>query len=232
MLFAPPFAPLFPESAMRSFAALAVLIGLALAVSGCDKRSGDAAQGAANGAAANAGAAPDEVTADEVTSDEVPSDGAAAGEPFKHTVDRSHKGEAMPDKAFTTLDGKPATLKQIAAGKPMLVNLWATWCAPCIAELPALDKVAAVAKARGVAVIAVSQDLEGKSLVPSFWSARKLGTLQTWLDAENALGFHYATGTLPTTILYDAQGEEVLRIVGALEWGGPEGRALAAEIGG
>ena len=213
---------------MRSYAALSVLIGLSLAVSGCDKRSGEAAQGSANGVAANEGAAPDEVTADEV-----PSDGAAAGgEVFKHVVDRSHKGDAMPDKPFTTLDGKPATLKQIAAGKPMLVNLWATWCAPCIAELPALDKLAATAKAKGVTVIAVSQDQEGKALVPPFWAARKLATLRTWLDAENALGFHYGTGTLPTTNLYDAQGKEVVRIVGALEWGGPDGQKLLQEIGG
>jgi thiol-disulfide isomerase/thioredoxin len=226
------FAPLFSESAMRSFAALTVVIGLSLAASGCDKQSGGAAQGAGNGTAAANAAAPDEATADEVASDEVPSSGGSAGgETFKHVVDRSHKGEAMPDKPFTTLDGKPATLKQIAGGKPMLVNLWATWCAPCIAELPALDKLAASAGAKGVGVIAVSQDLEAKG-VPAFWSARKLTTLKTWLDPENALGFHYGTGTLPTTILYDAQGKEVARIVGALEWGGAEGQALVKEIGG
>jgi thiol-disulfide isomerase/thioredoxin len=221
------FAPLFPESAMRSFAALAVLIGLSLATSGCDRQSGDAAQGSANGGAASNAAAPDEVTADEVTSDEVPSDGAgSAGEAFKHVVDRSHKGEAMPDKAFTTLDGKPATLKQIAGGKPLLVNLWATWCAPCVAELPALDRVAA---AGPIQIVAVSQDQE-KSVVPAFWNARKLGTLKTWLDPENNLGFHYATGTLPTTILYDAKGQEILRIVGAMHWDGEDGRKILGEI--
>jgi thiol-disulfide isomerase/thioredoxin len=220
------FAPLFPESDMRSSIAFIFLMGLSLAVSGCDRQSGEAAQGSANGAAASNAASADEVTADEVTSDEVPSDGSAGGEAFKHVVDRSHKGEAMPDKAFTTLDGKPATLKQIAGGKPLLVNLWATWCAPCVAELPALDRVAA---AGPVQIVAVSQDQE-KSVVPAFWNARKLGTLKTWLDPENNLGFHYATGTLPTTILYDAKGQEILRIVGAMHWDGEDGRKILSEI--
>ncbi len=212
---------------MRSYAVLAVLIGLSAALSGCDKQSGDAAQGAANVTAANQATTPDEVTSDEVA----PSGNDSGGDVFKHIVDRSHKGEAMPDKTFAAIDGKPATLKQIASGKPLLVNLWATWCAPCVAELPALDKVAADSALKGIVVIAVSQDQESAVVTP-FWQARKLGTLKTWLDPENALGFHYATGTLPTTILYDAAGKEVARIVGALEWGGPDGQALIKEIGG
>lgn len=209
---------------MRSFAALSLLIGLSLALSGCDRQSGDNAQGAANDAAAS-----HMLTADEVTPDEA-APGSGGAETFSHIVDRSHKGEAMPDKVFTTADGKQTTLKDIAAGKPLLVNLWATWCAPCVAELPALDRAAKAAADKGVAVIAVSQDMETAS-VPAFWAARKLSTLKTWLDPENSLGFHYATGTLPTTILYDGAGKEVARIVGALEWDGKDGAAFLAEIG-
>lgn len=205
---------------MRSFSALAVLIGLSLAVSGCDRQSGENAQGAANEAALS----PDEVSPDEA-------EPGSGGETFSHVIDRSHKGETMPDKPFTSADGKPATLKEVAQGKPMLVNLWATWCAPCVAELPALDRAAKAAQAKGVKIIAVSQDMETAG-VPAFWSARKLSTLQTWLDPENALGFHYGTGTLPTTILYDGAGKEVARIVGALEWDEEDGQKLIAEIGG
>ncbi|MCW2336409.1 thiol-disulfide isomerase/thioredoxin [Sphingobium sp. B2D3A] len=209
---------------MRSISALAMLIGLSLAASGCDRQSAQNAQGAGNAAAVGNALSPDEVSPDEAAP-------GSAGKTFSHVIDRSHKGEAMPDKPFTTIEGKPATLKAIAQGKPMLVNLWATWCAPCVAELPALDRAAKAAEGKGVKVIAVSQDMEPDG-VPAFWSARKLSTLQTWLDRENALGFHYGTGTLPTTILYDGAGKEVARIVGALEWDEEDGQKLIAEIGG
>lgn len=210
---------------MRLPVALVVLSGLSLAVSGCDKPSGDGAQGGPSSANASPATTPDEVTSDEVA----PRPAGDTGKPFQHVVDRSHKGELMPDKPFKGQDGKAATLKQLAGGKPMLVNLWATWCAPCVAELPALDQLAAASGLNGVKVVAISQDLQTDA-VAAFWAARKLSSLKTWLDPENALGFHYGTGTLPTTILYDAKGREAVRIVGALDWNGPEGQKLLAGI--
>lgn len=204
---------------MRPSAAFAVVIGLSLAASGCDKPSDETTQGAGNGANVVGSAAPDEVTSDEVA----PSGGSK--EALKHVVDASHKGEDMPDKAFASIEGKPATLEQLAAGKPLLVNLWATWCAPCVAELPALDRLAARVGPEGMKVVAVSQDIEAAP-VPAFWAARKLATLRTWIDPENVLGFHYGTGSLPTTILYDAQGKEILRVVGPVEWDGADGEAF------
>ncbi|WP_443969541.1 TlpA family protein disulfide reductase [Sphingobium sp. CR28] len=213
---------------MRAPIVLILCGGLMLASGGCDRRSGEAGQGAAP-ATNNASATSDEVLSDEVPSDEAGNTGNDTPTVFKPIVDRSHAGEAMPDKPFQTLDGKPATLKQLAGGKPLLVNLWATWCAPCVAELPMLDKVAATMAQRGVSVAAVSQDQETAGVTP-FWKARKLGTLRTWLDPENALGFHYATGTLPTTVLYDGQGKEIVRVVGALDWNEEEGKALLAQV--
>lgn len=216
---------------MRPVLALLPAAALMLALGGCDKRSGNEAQGTGNTVTSG------EVTSGEVTSGEAPSSGSAStgassGEgTFKHTVDRSHKGETMPTENFTGPDGKRTTLAEEAGGKPFMVNLWATWCAPCIAELPALDKFAGDIAGKGVKVIAVSQDSEGAKQVDSFLASHKLANLKRYLDPETALGFAYGT-SLPTTVLYDKQGKEVARVVGALEWEGPEAQALIKEIAG
>ncbi len=220
---------------MRLKIALVSLAALSVAVSGCDKQSGQSAQqgtpGAANGVTSG------EVTSGEATSGEVPSSPQAnAGEPgaegtFKHIVDRSHKGEAMPDKRFTDPAGKDTTLAKEAAGKPLAVNLWATWCAPCVAELPELDSFAGAAAAKGFKVIAISQDQGGAGQVDPFLAKKKLANLKRYLDPDNGLGFAYGT-SLPTTVRYDKGGKEVARVIGALEWNGPEGQALLKEIGG
>jgi thiol-disulfide isomerase/thioredoxin len=219
------------ESAMRPLIALLPCTALVLALGGCDKPNGEAAQGGANQATSG------EVTSGEVTSGEVPSSaddnggapGADAG--FKHIVDRSHKGEAMPGASFTGAGDKPTSLAQEAGGKPLLVNLWATWCAPCIAELPALDAMAGTAGAKGIKVIAVAQDQGGATHVDPFLATHKLVHLQRYLDPDNGLGFAYGT-SLPTSVLYDAKGKEIARVIGALDWTGPDGQALLAEIGG
>ncbi|PMW91389.1 thioredoxin, partial [Pseudomonas sp. FW215-R2] len=77
----------------------------------------------------------------------------AAAEPAAtHAIDRSHKGEAAPTVSFEGPDGKPMTLAAFT-GKPVLVNLWATWCGPCVKEMPTLDAAAAT-----IPVATISQD--------------------------------------------------------------------------
>lgn len=216
---------------MRSFAALAVVIGLSLAASGCDKQSGGAAQGAGNaGATANA-AAPDEATADEVASDEVPSSGAsAAGETFKHVVDRSHKGEAMPDKPFKTLDGKPASLKQIAGGKPMLVNLWATWCAPCLKEMPALDTLEKEMGGADFAVVAINIDTRNLDKPKAWLAENKVTALPFYGDPQaatfQALRKAHKVEGMPVSIIVDKTGCELGIIQGPADWASADSKAL------
>ena len=144
---------------------------------------------------------------------------------FSYTLDRSKAGTPAPDFTFAGPDGQDATLKDFA-GKPLLVNLWATWCAPCIAEMPTLDTVAKTYGPKGLAVLTISQDSQGDRVVKPFFQKHKLPHLKGWIDPENQFGFHYNTGMLPTTVLYDRDGKEIGRVVGAMDWDSKEGRDL------
>ena len=146
---------------------------------------------------------------------------------------RDHKGEAAPTAGFTGPDGKPLTLASFA-GKPVLLNLWATWCGPCKAEMPTLDKLAGD-EAGKLRVVTVSQDLKGAAEVAPFFAQQHFAHLEPWLDPDNNLGFKLGGGSavLPTTVLYDRDGKEVWRVVGGFDWSSAEARNdIAAAING
>ena len=142
-------------------------------------------------------------------------------------VDRSRKGKAPPATAFTDPTGKDVSVAAFK-GKPVLVNLWATWCAPCVKELPTIQALEAAQKGK-LAVIAVSQDMGERAAVDTFLAGKKLGRFAAYHDSEMALSLDMGVQVLPTTILFDAAGLEVWRYTGDLDWTGDEARALVAE---
>jgi thiol-disulfide isomerase/thioredoxin len=145
---------------------------------------------------------------------------------FQHQVERTGKGKAAPTVGFRGPDDAPVTLADFR-GKPLLVNLWATWCAPCVAEMPTLDALAAKSGDR-MTVIAVAQDLKGAEVVDPWFQKAGLKALQPYVDPENGL-LDAASNALPTSIYYDAEGREIWRVVGAIDWQGKEAQALLAE---
>ncbi|WP_245942098.1 TlpA family protein disulfide reductase [Sphingomonas gilva] len=161
--------------------------------------------------------------------EQAPADNAAAAAPALNEeglLDRSHKGEAAPALAFKTPEGTDTTLAAFK-GKPVLVNLWATWCAPCKAEMPTLDALA-LREAGKLTVLTISQDLQGAEAVAPYWRAQGFKALKPYLDPEIGFSMTYAA-TLPMTILYDAQGRELWRMTGGMDWSGPKAAALIAE---
>jgi thiol-disulfide isomerase/thioredoxin len=191
---------------LRSLIACLPLI-VALGIAGCDKPKAANEQASAGNNAAPAPAFPTAPAAD--------------------GVDRSHKGEAMPAMPFAQPGGAPATLSSFR-GHPVLVNLWATWCAPCVKELPALDKLAADSTGK-MAVVAISQDMNGDADVQPFWKSHGINALTAYTDKSNKLMNAVGAAELPVTILYDSKGKEVWRVAGGKDWAGPEMAKLIAE---
>jgi thiol-disulfide isomerase/thioredoxin len=146
-------------------------------------------------------------------------------------VDRSHKGKVAPDVSFKDPGGEETSLAEFS-GKPVLVNLWATWCAPCVKELPTLDRLKkSLGNNNGIQVVAVSQDNAPHASVVAFLEAHRIQDLDAYQDGNMDLSAKAGAEVLPTSILYDAQGREVWRYVGDLNWTSPEATKLLAEAG-
>lgn len=205
----PASVPLLSPCSLK-LAVLGLAVSAPLLLGGCDRESGDAAQPAAQSASTAAGAGA----------------GAAAGE-LSGTIDRSHKGSQLPEFVLNDPAGKQLRLSSLK-GKPALINLWATWCGPCVIEMPMLNALSAKAPG-GLQVITVSQDLGTPEKVAAFFTDRKLANLGAWLDPESELSTHYSVTTLPTTIYYDAEGREVWRFVGGHDWSSAETTKMLAE---
>ena len=143
-------------------------------------------------------------------------------------VHRDNAGKPAPAAEFNDPAGKPVKIADFK-GKPLLVNLWATWCAPCVKELPTLDKLAS---SDAIKVVAVSQDSGPHPSVVAFLKSHRIGTLEPYQDANMGLSGALGPDTvLPTSILFDANGREVWRYVGDLDWTSPEAAKLLGEAG-
>jgi thiol-disulfide isomerase/thioredoxin len=156
-------------------------------------------------------------------------DAAPATPEVVGVTDMSNRGLAMPAASFFAPDGRAVTLASFK-GKPVLVNLWATWCGPCVAELPTLDALAGRAAGRLEVIVANQDNRETRPRVDSFWATKAFAHLQPYLDPDYHLDTAFGTGQLPTTVLYDKDGKEVWRVVGAMDWDGPRANTLLAEV--
>lgn len=182
-----------------------LLILPALLLAGCDKAS------------APQGQAPDKPVAGPQSQVGTGDVELVAADGVKATLMRKFAGQAAPGAAFTGADGRDVSVTDFA-GRPVLVNLWATWCAPCKLEMPMLDKLAAREEGK-LTVLTVSQDLEGRKPVRAFFDTAKIVNLEPYTDKDNVLMAAFGNNiALPTTILYDSDGREVWRVMGGVDW--------------
>jgi peroxiredoxin len=151
--------------------------------------------------------------------------GAAAEQPFE-TLRLTRLGGTEPAAEFSvpTPDGSAITLGALR-GKVVLLNFWATWCEPCLEEMPAMERLSRAYRERGLTVLAVSVDREGGTVVRTFLRRHAL-TFLIGLDPQQAVARLHRIWALPSSIILSRQGIPLFSVQGAREWDSPAGHAL------
>ena len=130
----------------------------------------------------------------------------------------------QPSMVFTTPDGTEMRLSDYK-GKVILVNIWATWCAPCIAEMPMLDELQAAKGGDTFEVVTISLDRTPEEAAQWF-EKNGIKYLPLWHDSTYGVSAKLALPGLPTSIFYNRQGREIARIPGEVDWTSEEALAL------
>ena len=152
--------------------------------------------------------------------------GAAEGE--GDTPDRAKLGEFVPSQqpapapavSLTDVSGNTVELSDFK-GRLVVVNLWATWCEPCLREMPSLERLQSKLGDR-IAVLGVSEDRGGSKTVEPFIAKLGLKSVKIFLDPKSIVGRAFEVRGLPTSLLIDRDGKLLGRVEGAAEWDSPK----------
>ena len=150
-----------------------------------------------------------------------------AAESESDTPDHTKLGEFVPSQpspapAVSLVDSSGQTIELAdLRGKPVIVNLWATWCEPCLREMPSLERLQSRLGER-IAVLAVSEDRGGDKAVEPFVAKLALKSVKIYIDPKSDVGHAFAVRGLPTSVLIDRDGRVLGRVEGAAEWDSPK----------
>ena len=142
--------------------------------------------------------------------------------------DRTKLGEFVPSSppfpapAISLADsgGHSVELSELQ-GKLVLINLWATWCGPCLREMPSLERLQSRLGER-IAVLAVSEDRGGNKAVEPFIEKLGLKSVKIYIDPKSEVGHAFEARGLPTSFLIGRDGKVLGRVEGAAEWDSPK----------
>jgi thiol-disulfide isomerase/thioredoxin len=134
-----------------------------------------------------------------------------------------------PDAAFIDPSGREVTLAD-SDGRVRLVNFWATWCAPCREEKPALAALERDLGGPGFAVLAVATGRNSPEAIAEFKAEVGVEDLQTYRDPRASLASAMAVPGLPVTAVLNRDGDEIARLTGGADWNSPSARAIIAAL--
>jgi thiol-disulfide isomerase/thioredoxin len=134
---------------------------------------------------------------------------------------RHSEPQNVEDIVFTDADGTVRRLSEWR-GRVVLLNLWATWCAPCKTEMPSLDRLQAKLGGDGFTVLALSTDRSGPKEPAAFLARQGIGHLKLYNDDTGGAAVRMRAAGLPMTAVLNENGQEVARFLGPAEWDSPE----------
>lgn len=127
--------------------------------------------------------------------------------------------------SFVTLEGDPMDLSAYA-GDVVVLNFWATWCAPCKREMPGLDRLQKAMGADGLEVVTMAFGRHNPMAMEKFWKRAEIESLPLHRDPATEMAQAFGVKALPHTIILDAEGREIASLAGEAEWDSPEAMAL------
>ena len=134
---------------------------------------------------------------------------------------------ALPEAILTDANDGEVPLSNWK-GKWLVLNFWATWCAPCRREMPSLDRLQAAMP--GIAVLPVATGRNDPEAIARFYADAAITTLPTLRDPKSALSRQLGVFGLPVTLIVNPEGQEVARLIGGAEWDSPEAIALLTAL--
>ena len=138
---------------------------------------------------------------------------------------------SLPEIRFLDGDGHARTLADYR-GRPILLNIWATWCVPCRNEMASLDRLQTLLGPDALLVLPLSIDRQGMPVVKKFYDELGLHAVGTYVDKSGDAAHALQALGVPTTLLIDREGREIGRKIGAAEWDSPElVRLIQRQIG-
>ena len=136
-----------------------------------------------------------------------------------------------PDLRFTDASGKPLSLLDFR-GHGLVVNLWATWCGPCVSEMPSLAAVASRLARQQILVLPVSIDMQGRQAVARFFASHHITGLPILLDPDGGVLDRLNADGIPLTLVINPAGQLVARLEGEADWNTPATLHVLGQLAG
>jgi len=141
---------------------------------------------------------------------------------------RLGKGVKAPDFTLPGLDGTMVRLSD-RKGKVVFLNIWATWCPPCVEEMPSMEKLYQKLKGEDFEILAVSIDKNGAEAVAPFMKKYNL-SFTALIDSKESLKYKYQTTGVPESYIIDKNGTIVEKVIGPRNWSSPEAVRIFQEL--